>query len=39
MPPRTDDDERHFRDDAKRKLVRIPAPKKMAEALSHAHGP
>jgi predicted nucleic acid-binding Zn ribbon protein len=35
MRPRTDDDdERDFRADAKRKVIRPPPPKKMAEALS-----
>jgi hypothetical protein len=35
MPPRKDDDEKHFRQDAARKTVRIPPPKKISDALSN----
>ena len=35
MKPRTDDDEKHFRQDAQRKTIRIPPPKKIADALSN----
>jgi len=34
MPPRTDDEEQQFRHDAKRKSIRIPPPKRMADVLS-----
>jgi len=35
MKPITDEDERHFRQDAQRKTIRIPPPKKIADALSN----
>jgi predicted nucleic acid-binding Zn ribbon protein len=34
QPKSSDPDERNFRDDARRKTIRLPAPKKMADVLS-----